>query len=54
MPGPAKRSNSHKLGTGSKKVHVGELQALLSGLLPDEDGFLEDGAKEVEGDLNSR
>ena len=24
MPGPAKRSNSHKLGTGSKKVHVGE------------------------------
>jgi len=37
-----------------EKIHVGELQALLSGLLPDEDGFLEDGAKEVEDTLNSR
>jgi len=36
-----------------EKIHVGELQALLSKLLPDEDGFLEDGAKEVEDDLDS-
>ena len=36
-----------------EKIHVGELQALLSGLLPDEEEFLEDGAKEVEDDLNS-
>ena len=32
-----------------EKIHVGELQKLLSNLLPDEEGFLEDGAKEVEG-----
>jgi len=31
-----------------EKVHVGELQSLLDGLLKDEAGFLEDGAKEVE------
>ena len=31
-----------------EKVHVGELQTLLNGLLEDEKGFLEDGAKEVE------
>ena len=33
-----------------EKVHVGELQALLKSLLPDEEGFLEDGADEV-GDV---
>lgn len=31
-----------------EKVHVGELQKLLSMLLKDEQGFLDDGAKEVE------
>jgi rubrerythrin len=31
-----------------EKVHVGELQKILSILLPDEEKFLEDGAKEVE------
>ena len=31
-----------------EKVHVGELQTLLSKLLPDEKKFLEDGEKEVE------
>lgn len=31
-----------------EKVHVGELQKLLSILLKDEQGFLDDGAKEVE------
>jgi len=30
-----------------EKVHVGELQALLKQLLPDEQGFLDDGAKEI-------
>ena len=30
-----------------EKVHVGELQKLLSDLLKDEQGFLDDGAKEV-------
>ena len=32
---------------GEEKVHVGELQALLKTLLPDEQGFLDDGADEV-------
>ena len=32
-----------------EKVHVGELQALLKTLLDDEQGFLDDGAKEVKG-----
>lgn len=32
-----------------EKVHVGELQKLLSDLLPDEQGFLDEGAKEVGG-----
>ena len=31
-----------------EKVHVGELQKLLSDLLPDEQELLDDGAKEVE------
>ena len=31
-----------------EKVHVGELQALLNKYLPDEEGLLEEGAKEVE------
>lgn len=31
-----------------EKVHVGELQKLLSMLLPDEQGFLDEGKKEVE------
>ena len=31
-----------------EKVHVGELQELLRKLLPDEQEFLDDGAKEVE------
>jgi rubrerythrin len=31
-----------------EKVHVGELQKLLSILLPDEEKLLEEGAKEVE------
>jgi len=31
-----------------EKVHVGELQALLSMLLKDEQGFLSDGKKEIE------
>lgn len=31
-----------------ERVHVGELQKLLSNLLPDEQGFLDKGAKEVE------
>ena len=31
-----------------EKVHVGELQKLLNDLLPDEEGFLEDGEKEIE------
>ena len=31
-----------------ERVHVGELQALLNGMLPDEEKFLEEGAKEVE------
>ena len=31
-----------------EKVHVGELQALLNRLLPDEQGFLDEGRKEVE------
>ena len=35
-----------------EKVHVGELQTLLNGLLEDEKGFLEDGAKEV-GDVGA-
>jgi len=34
-----------------EKVHIGELQKLLSELLSDEDGFLEDGAKEVSKDV---
>jgi len=33
-----------------ERVHVGELQKLLSILLPDEQELLDDGAKEVEGD----
>jgi len=33
-----------------EKVHAGELQKLLNDMLPDEEGFLEDGAKEVEGE----
>jgi rubrerythrin len=33
-----------------EKVHVGELQKLLSILLKDEQQFLDDGAKEVEND----
>jgi uncharacterized protein len=32
-----------------EKIHVGELQKLLSGLLKDEQGFLDEGAKEVSG-----
>jgi len=31
-----------------EKVHVGELQALLKTLLPDEQDFLDEGANEVE------
>jgi len=31
-----------------EKIHVGELQKLLSDLLPDEQELLDDGAKEVE------
>jgi len=31
-----------------EKVHVGELQKLLSNMLPDEEAKLEEGAKEVE------
>lgn len=31
-----------------ERVHVGELQRVLSLLLPDEDGFLADGAAEVD------
>lgn len=31
-----------------EKVHVGELQKLLNNMLKDEEGFLEEGAKEVE------
>lgn len=31
-----------------EKVHVGELLKLLSNMLPDEQGFIEDGQKEVE------
>jgi uncharacterized protein len=31
-----------------ERVHVGELQQLLRILLPDEEGFLQDGAAEVE------
>jgi rubrerythrin len=34
--------------SNEEKVHVGELQTLLSMLLKDEQGFLDDGAKEVE------
>jgi len=34
--------------SNEEKVHVGELQKLLSILLKDEQGFLDDGAKEVE------
>ena len=30
-----------------ERVHIGELQKLLSELLPDEQEFLDDGAKEV-------
>jgi rubrerythrin len=33
-----------------EKIHVGELQALLKTLLDDEQGFLDDGAKEVKGE----
>ena len=33
-----------------EKIHVGELQKLLSDLLPDEQGFLDKGKKEVEGE----
>ena len=36
-----------------EKVHVGELQKLLIGLLSDEQGFLDDGAKEVEDEVGS-
>jgi len=36
-----------------EKVHVGELQKLLNDMLPDEEGFLEEGAKEVEGEIDS-
>jgi rubrerythrin len=32
-----------------EKVHVGELQALLASLLKDEQEFLDEGKKEVEG-----
>jgi len=35
-----------------EKIHVGELQKLLNKLLPDEEKFLEEGAKEVEADLS--
>lgn len=31
-----------------EKVHVGELQKLLNDMLPDEEEYLDDGAKEVE------
>jgi len=34
-----------------EKIHVGELQKLLSDLLSDEQGFLDDGVKEVEDQL---
>ena len=34
--------------SNEEKVHVGELQALLAILLKDEQGFLDDGKKEVE------
>lgn len=33
-----------------EKVHVGELQKLLADMLVDEQGFLDEGAKEVEGE----
>ena len=33
-----------------ERVHVGEIQKLLSILLKDEQGFLDDGAKEVENE----
>lgn len=33
-----------------EKVHVGELQKLLSNLLPDEQDFLDEGAEEVESE----
>jgi len=36
-----------------EKVHVGELQKLLNDLLPDEEGFLENGEKEVEETENT-
>jgi len=32
-----------------ERVHVGELQTLLNSLLKDEEDFLEEGKKEVEG-----
>ena len=34
-----------------EKVHVGELQRLLKALLDDEQGFLDEGAEEVEDEL---
>jgi len=37
-----------------EKVHVGELQKLLADLLPDEEGFLEEGAEEAEEEISSR
>jgi len=37
-----------------EKVHVGELQKLLSLLLGDETDFLDEGAGEVEDDLGSK
>lgn len=37
-----------------EKVHVGELQKLLSILLPDEQEFLDDGREEVEKDLDQQ
>ena len=36
-----------------EKVHIGELQRLLKGILPDEQGFLDEGADEVEDEFDS-